>query len=317
MTPKIKSRKKSNNRGAASKKNIIDRSYRSHEVNIENILKEKDQNLFSIRNQDCAAYKLTAEPLKNLKPFFDAKKTWLTVADYSGFEANYLLQHGQHVMASDISDALLREVKAEGLITGYSKQNVEKLMYGDNSFDYVMCKEAFHHFPRAYLGLYEMIRVSKMATILVAEPIDILSKMSLLVLIKNICDKIHPLLINKFWKNRFSWETVGNYVFKVSEREIEKIAMGMGLPYIAFKRYEIFATHKNIDGLSDVPLNQKLHRKIKMKLAGRSLISSLGIVPHSSLCCVVFKEQPSKEIVKKMKDMGFITIQLPTNPYLR
>jgi hypothetical protein len=240
----------------------------------------------------------------------------LTVADYNGLEANYLLQQGQKVMASDISDALLKEVKAGGLISGYSKQNVEKLTYRDNAFDYVMCKEAFHHFPRAYVGLYEMIRVSRMAAILVTEPIDILSKMSLLVLIKNICDRINPLLINKFWKNRFSWETVGNYVYKVSEREIEKIAMGMGLPYIAFKRYEIFATHTPIDGLSDVPLNRKLYRKIKMKLAIRSLISSLGIIPHSSLCCIVFKEHPSEEIVKKMKDKGFITIQLPSNPYL-
>jgi hypothetical protein len=162
-----------------------------------------------------------------------------------------------------------------------------------------------------------MIRVSRIATILVTEPIDILSKMSLLVLIKNVCDRMHPLLINKLWKNRFSWETVGNYVFKISEREIEKIAMGMGLPYIAFKRFEIFASHKTIDGMSDVPINQKLYRKIKMKLAGRSFISSLGIVPHSSLCCVVFKEQPGEEIVKKMKDKGFITIQLPANPYLK
>jgi hypothetical protein len=179
-----------------------------------------------------------------------------------------------------------------------------------------MCKEAFHHFPRAYLGLYEMIRVSKIATILVTEPIDILSKMSLLVLIKNVCDRIHPLLINKLWKNRFSWETVGNYVFKISEREIEKIAMGMGLPYIAFKKYTNFNGHKKYDGMMDVPLNQKLYEKIKLKLAGRSLISSLGIVPHGSLCCVVFKEQPSEEIVKNMKDKRFITIQLPANPYL-
>jgi len=317
MTTKIKSHKGSKNPRTTSKKNLTDINYQAHEVHIENMVKEKEQNLFHIRNQDCAAYKLTAEPLKNLEPFFDAKKTWLTVADYNGLEANYLVQQGQNVVASDISDALLKEVKAEGLIPEYSKQNVEKLTYGDDSFDYVMCKEAFHHFPRAYLGLYEMIRVSRMATILLTEPIDILSKMSLLVLIKNMCDRIHPLLINKLWKNRFSWETVGNYVFKISEIEIEKIAMGMGLPYIAFKRYEIFATHKNIDGLSDVPLNQKVYRKIKMKLAMRSIISSVGIIPHSSLCCVVFKEQPSEEIVKKMKEKGFITIQLPSNPYLK
>ena len=161
-----------------------------------------------------------------------------------------------------------------------------------------------------------MIRVSKSATILVTEPIDILSKMSLLVFMKNICDKINPFFINKIWKNRFSWESVGNYVFKISEREIEKIAMGMGLPYIAFKRYDNFKSHEKIEGLSDVPINQKLYRKIKRKLALRSFISSVGIIPHGSLCCVVFKEQPSEEEIRGLKGRGFITIQLPKNPYL-
>lgn len=155
-----------------------------------------------------------------------------------------------------------------------------------------------------------------MAAGLVTEPIDILSKMSLLVFIKNICDKINPLFINKIWKNRFSWESVGNYVFKISEREIEKIAMGIGLPFIAFKRYDNFKSHEKIDGLFDVPINQKLYRKIKMKLAFRSFISSLGIVPHGSLCCVLFKEQPSEKIIMDLKERGFITIQLPKNPYL-
>jgi hypothetical protein len=161
-----------------------------------------------------------------------------------------------------------------------------------------------------------MIRVSKTATVLVTEPIDILSKMSLLVLVKNICDKINPLLINKIWKNRFSWEPVGNYVFKISEREIEKIAMGIGLPCIAFKRYDNFKSHENIEGLFDVPINKKLYRKIKLKLAIRSFISSLGIIPHGSLCCVLFKEQPGEKVVRWMKNLGFIIIPLPKNPYL-
>jgi hypothetical protein len=259
---------------------------------------------------------LITEPLEFLTPFFDTSKTWLTIGDYSGLEANYLLQRHQNVIASDLSDAMLKEARSEGLIKEYSKQNVERLTYNDNSFDYVICKEAFHHFPRAYLGLYEMIRISKTATVLVTEPIDILSKMSLLVFIKNICDKINPLFINKIWKNRFSWESVGNYVFKISEREIEKIAMGIGLPCIGFKRYDNFKSHENIEGLSDVPVNQKLYRKIKMKLALRSFISSLGIIPHGSLCCILFKQQPGKEVMKGMKERGFITLQLPKNPYL-
>ena len=300
----------------AASENNIDSNYQAQESNIINMVRDKEHVLFHIKNQNCAAYKLYSEPLKFLTPFFDSNKTWLTIGDYSGLEANYLLQRNQHVVASDLSDAILKEAASEGLIQEYSKQNVERLTYNDNAFHYVVCKEAFHHFPRAYLGLYEMIRVSKTAAILVTEPIDILSKMSLLVLVKNICDKIHPLFINKVWKNRFSWETVGNYVFKISEREIEKIAMGIGLPCIAFKRYDHFKSHTQIDGMLDVPINQKLYKKIKLKLALRSFISSLGIIPHGSLCCVVFKEQPDEKVKLGMKNLGFSIIQLPKNPYL-
>jgi 2-polyprenyl-3-methyl-5-hydroxy-6-metoxy-1,4-benzoquinol methylase len=300
----------------AASENMIDSNYQAQETNIIKMVSEKEQVLFHIKNQNCAAYKLITEPLEFLTPFFDTTKTWLTIGDYSGLEANYLLQRNQNVIASDLSDAILKEAKSEGLINEYSKQNVERLTYNDNSFNYVICKEAFHHFPRAYLGLYEMIRVNKTAAVLVTEPIDILSKMSLLVFIKNICDTINPLFIDRIWKNRFSWESVGNYVFKISEREIEKIAMGIGLPCIAFKRYDNFKSHENIEGLFDVPLNQKLYRKIKMKLALRGVLSSLGIIPHGSLCCVLFKEQPSEKVIKSMKERGFITIQLPKNPYL-
>ena len=301
---------------AVSESNV-DSNYQAQETNIEKMVREKDQVLYHIKNQNCAAYKLIAEPLEFLTPFYDSSKTWLTIGDYSGLEANYLLQRKQNVLASDLSDAMLKEAKSERLIQDYSKQNVERLTYTDNSFDYVVCKEAFHHFPRAYLGLYEMIRVCRNATILVTEPIDILSKISILVLIKNICDRINPLLINKVWKNRFSWESVGNYVFKISEREIEKIAMGMGLPFIAFKRYEHFKSHITIDGLMDVPINQKLYKKIKLKLAIRSFISSLGIIPHGSLCCVVFKQHPNEKLARDLRDMGFIIIPLPKNPYLK
>lgn len=300
----------------ARSKNMIDSNYQAQETNIINMVREKEQVLFHIKNQNCAAYKLISESLEFLSPFFDITKTWLTIGDYSGLEANYLLLRDQNVVASDLSDAMLKEAKSDGLIKEYSKQNVEQLTYNDKSFDYVVCKEAFHHFPRAYLGLYEMIRVCKTAAILVTEPIDILSKMSLLVLVKNMCDKINPLFINKLWKNRFSWETVGNYVFKISEREIEKIAMGIGLPYIAFKRYDNFKSYEKIEGMFDVPINQKLYRKIKLKLAIRSFISSLGIIPHGSLCCIIFKEQPGEKVLRDMIDRGFITIPLPKNPYL-
>ena len=162
-----------------------------------------------------------------------------------------------------------------------------------------------------------MIRVCRKAVILVAEPIDILSKISVLVLIKNLLDAIDPLLINKIWKNRFSFETVGNYVYKISEREVEKIAMGMGLPYLAFKGHNLTLEYWNISGILDVPFNKRAYKKAKRQWFLRNLISAIGLLPYNQLCCVVFKEKPSESVIEKLKSAGYKTIQLPHNPYLK
>jgi 2-polyprenyl-3-methyl-5-hydroxy-6-metoxy-1,4-benzoquinol methylase len=297
-------------------KNLIDKSYEAQEADIAKIVPNKEQNLFHIKNKDCAAYRLTAEPLENLTPFLDAQKSWLTVADYNGFEANFLMEKGQNVVASDISDAMLKEANADGLIGEYRKENVEALTFEDESFDYVMCKEAFHHFPRAYLALYEMIRVSRSAAILVGEPIDILSKMSLLVFVKNILDAINPRLIDRFWKNRFSFETVGNYVFKISVREVEKIAMGIGLPCIAYRKFNIYLSNGPTEGLWDVPLNTTVYKKIQSRMAVLNFFNGLGLFPHHMICCVLFKEPPTASVLDRMKQQGFQILQLPRNPYL-
>ncbi len=299
------------------KKNLITNNYIAQQKNISEVIANKNDLFFHIENKECAAYKLTADPLKYLDPFISTTKKWLTIGDYNGFEAHYLLQKKQNVVASDISDVVLKKAYARGLIKKYSMQNVENISYTDNAFDYVMCKEAFHHFPRAYLALYEMIRVCKLAIIMVTEPIDILSKMSTLLFFKNILDKINPFLINRIWKNRFSWETVGNYVFKISEREIEKIAMGMGLPCIAFKRYNHFKSHTPIEGMLDVPLNINLYKRIQRKLRIKNFISRVGLIPYDSVCTVIFKIQPEEKVVQKLLDLGYNVLRLPTNPYLK
>jgi SAM-dependent methyltransferase len=249
-----------------------------------------------------------------LEPFWIKPNSWLTIADYNGLEANFLANKSQKVLASDISDAFLAEAKSEGLIENYQKINVEHIDYSDNSFDYVSCREAFHHFPRAYLGLYEMIRVSKKAAIII-EPIDILTKMPLLLLVKNILDRINPLLINKLWKNRFSFEKVGNYVFKISEREIEKMAMGIGLRLIAFKGINILTNCK--ENSIVVPHDRELLREIQRKFRFQDFLCRMKIIPYNNICCVIFKEYPDPNTITKMRDLGYKIIDLPANPYLK
>jgi Methyltransferase domain len=295
------------------------KSYISQKNNIENKksgINTLEDCLFTFKNRDCFLSRMQRRPLGYaLTPFLVNTNNWLTIGDYAGVEANYLKENHQNSTASDLSDAILSEVAKQGFISNYTVVNVEHIKFEDNSYDYVFCKEAFHHFPRAYLGLYEMIRVADKAAILL-EPIDILSKMPLLMFIKNILDRINPTYINKIWKNRFSFETVGNYVFKISEREVEKIAMGIGLPCIAFKGINVFFTHKEVRGGKDVPTNKKLWNKVIFRLKILDLLCFLSLIPHNTLCNIIFKKMPDDFLVQRLKADGYKVIFLPKNPYL-
>jgi ubiquinone/menaquinone biosynthesis C-methylase UbiE len=299
--------------------NITIRSYEAHDrYRQENFLKEDNEDhFFLLKNKDCVWYKMTIRNLEIFKPLFKEKNKWLTIGDYNGFEAKYLSEQNQDATASDISDVYLKASHNHQLIDKYAKINVECIEYAENDFDYVFCKESFHHFPRAYLGLYEMIRVAKKGLILV-EPVDALEKMPWLLLLKNICDCFHPYLINKIWKNRFSWETIGNYVFKISDREIEKIAMGMGLPCIAFK--EVNTILKSLPAkwgdIQKAPLDERLYNKVKRKYAIWDFICKWRIIPYNTFCAIIFKEKPSQKLLDDLRSNNYRVIELPPNPYI-
>jgi len=253
--------------------------------------------------------------LELTKPFVSEKKSWLTVGDGYGFDANYFFRKGLDVTATDISGTFLPLSQSHGFFEKYSVENVEKLSFGDGSFDYIFCKEAYHHFPRPYLGVYEMLRVAREAVILI-EPHDPISKMPLLLALRNIFDRFDTALLQKYWKNRYSFEEVGNYVFKLSEREMDKLANGIGLPMVAFKGinnnyYHPATAKEKADDSSPA------FRKIKRKLAFHDLLTQLSLVPSQVLCAVIFKKIPSKETMEAMKREGFQIHIFPPNPYAR
>ena len=288
-------------------------SQQKHELRIDNLMVEKDKRFYALKYQDCASYHINIRTLEILKPLLNESCTWLTIGDYNGFEAKYFDEHKQTATATDVSDSMLIDACKEGYIKRFSKENVEHLSFADGSFDYVSCRESFHHFPRAYLGLYEMIRVAKKGVVL-TEPIDILAKSPLLLLIKNIFDIFDPILINRIWKNRFSWETMGNYVFKISEREVEKIAMGIFLPCIAFKGVNMILNYT--DDTSERPTNHKVLNKIIGKEKKLDLLCKLRLIPYNHLCSIIFNQTPDAQTLAELKKEGFTVIHLPPNPYL-
>ena len=293
------------------------RSYEAHSSHHEENFAKGEDHLWAMTHPDSLSHKTLYRTLNVFHPLLREVHSWLTIGDFTGVEAMYLTEQGQKTMASDISDVFLKEAHRLKLIDAYDRINVEQIEYDEDMFDYVLCKEAFHHFPRAYLGLYEMIRVAKKGVVLI-EPTDVFCKMSSLVFLKNFCDLFNPNLINKLWKNRYSWEVVGNYVFKLSEREIEKVAMGMGLPCIAFKGVNIRLKPipASWGDQKKIPIDKRLERKLNRSFFFWDLICRLRIIPHNNLCAIIFKEMPATELLEDLRRNHFQVLELPRNPYL-
>ncbi|MFA4851947.1 MAG: class I SAM-dependent methyltransferase [Bacteroidales bacterium] len=240
---------------------------------------------------------------------------WITVGDGRfGTSAIYIEKAGGKAIATDIDVSLLQIAKEKGWIKEYRYENAESLSFPDNEFNYSFCKESFHHFPRAYLALYEMLRVSKKAAILV-EPNDWIPSPMPRRILQWLKNSIKLLLgIPVPHPDTGNFEPVGNYVFPVSKREIQKIALGMGLPCVAFKEFnDVYiegVEHEKADSTSP------LFKKIKRKLFFMELLYKIGLSGKNHIIAVVFKEVPTQELQNKLSKIGFKIIKLPANPYL-
>lgn len=239
--------------------------------------------------------------------------TWLTVGDGRyGCDSKYIANKGHDVLASDISTTLLEEAKQIGYIKKYSKENAEKMSFKDNEFDYVFCKESYHHFPRPMLALYEILRVSKKGVVLV-EPNDlyITHKLST-ILSTGLISLAKSILGREGGKHRF--EDSGNYLYGVSRREIEKAALGLNYKTVAFKginnAYFPGVEHESL------AVSGPLQRKLKLVIGAADFLCKLGLMDYTILSAIIFKRPPSAELLASLSKEGYEIIHLPNNPFI-
>lgn len=242
----------------------------------------------------------------------DPGAEWLTVGDGRyGSEAHYIMEKGGRAVASDISDALLKEAKEMGFISAYRKENAEHLSVPDLSFDYVVCKESFHHLPRPMMLFYEMARVSRKGFVFI-EPRDLSVLESFRDVLGLMLTRSVSAAVRKH-RTRHRFESTGNYVYALTEVELEKAAMGLELPTVAFKgMHDAYAKGVEFEKLDR---NGPLQRRLKMKIAARNAISRVGVVGYSMLCAVVFKLQPPETVREELRAGRYKVKDLPRNPY--
>jgi SAM-dependent methyltransferase len=264
--------------------------------------------------------------------------SWLTVGDGRwGLDSIRIGERGfLQTLPTNIGETLLKEAKEKGLIKDYRVENAERLSFQNKQFDYVFCKESFHHFPRPYLAIYEMLRVARKAVFLI-EPNDAfiskqpnarLSKRFLLRLPGQIIMGIVNYLRNKpacvyFDDQRHPtqlvesalWESAGNYAYTISRAEAEKIALGINLPQLAFKYYNDFY----IENCEFEPADQqrsKIFREIIQNIQVMDTACEAGVRAYNFIMIGFFLEPMTTTARDAFERRKWTVLDLPTNPYI-
>jgi SAM-dependent methyltransferase len=230
---------------------------------------------------------------------------WLTVGDGAfGSDAHYLLQRGADAVASSLVTDTLQQAAARGFIKDYLQVNAEQIDLPDNSFDFVLCKEAYHHFPRPPIALYEALRVARHAVVLIEpqeqprRPLDVLRSVVKRVLRGDTTTQFEP---------------AGNYIYRLSVRDTERLMTAMGQRCIAFKPFNDFYWGRlaRADGKAD-PLALKA---TQLGVGVQNLLSWLGLMSWGLCCLVVVKGEPDPALASALEVAGFRLRRLPSNPY--
>lgn len=250
------------------------------------------------------------DPILNEEP--DAE--WLTVGDGRyGNDAKYILRKGVDALASDISEILLKEAKDSEYLPDYRVENAESLSFADSEFDYVLCKESYHHFPRPMIALYEMLRVARRGVLLIEPNDTFTSNKSIETIIRNAKNWI-KLFLNRPINNQHSFEESGNYVYSISRREIEKVALGLNYSMVAFKGInDAYFEGVEYEKLSS---NGPLLKKVRKQIKKADMRCKFGLADYGVLSAIIFKTKPSDELLLGLTKGGYEIINLPKNPFI-
>lgn len=294
------------------------------------LAKEKEaihESWFNETTTDFWRHKRMYETIGPLANYY-AASPWLTVGDGRfGLDAIRLKKIFpiKHIFPTDIGENMLRISKEKGYIDGYGIENAEKLSFADNSYDVVFCKEAFHHFPRPYLALYEMLRVSKKAVVMI-EPAEQLvingvkSKPYILSALRLFISKItggkYQPYVPAINELSHAFEEAGNYLYAVSVRELEKLVHGMDLGGLAWKGLND-AYVKGCE-FEEANAGNPLFDSISKSIAsGDELCQAYPqFHQHNMVSVILFKDKPDAVLVQQLQQAGFQLPVVRKNPYV-
>lgn len=232
--------------------------------------------------------------------------SWMTIGDGRfGADTVFLKRAGaKSIHTTSLTDSSLKEAKEKGWIDSFSAENAESLTFPDNSFDFVICKESYHHFPRPPIALYEMLRVARIGIVLI-EPYR--ARFSPLGFLK-------PLFKQLTGRTVFSdYEPSGNYIYRLSIEELYHMARAMDLPSMAWAFDNGVYHPKLFKAKQRTRLETTL---FKLIVGFQNLLSFFRLLSPGGVSCVLFKQEINERLIGCLKHERLKVQKLGRNPYL-
>ena len=244
--------------------------------------------------------------LATVRPLVQAAPAarWLTVGDGAyGSDAAYLRSLGADVTASSLVTETLSTAAERGFIGAYRAENAECITLGDDEVEFVLCKEAYHHFPRPPIALYEMLRVARLGVVLI-EPID------------------GRLLLNGF-KQAVKWalrgdtesrfEPSGNFIYRIDLDETAKLMTAAGELLMAYRRFnDFYFPGLGCDRASGWTRGHVLTR---LCIGVQDVLCQAKLLAWGLATIVLFKGKPESNLLAALTRTGYVVRALPVNPF--
>lgn len=285
----------------------IEISYQKH-INVEKNISEKQQIPLSFLDKECISSWRGRRMRETILPLIGvfSGTSWITIGDGNfGTDAYFLEHHGLKVLATSISDATIAISCQLGYIHQYKQMNAECLTEEDNTFDFAFCKEAFHHFPRPYLALYEMLRVSKQGVVLIEPQKDgnyLLSAIKEFIKVKLRKDK------------SLEYEECGNFIFRINLNELIKIMKAMNYGSIAYRKFnDCYVPKYGMSSIKGMNVGKMLTH---IGIGIQNICCKCFMLDYGLAAIVLFKSHISDSVRIPLLEGGFRVIDLPDNPYL-
>jgi ubiquinone/menaquinone biosynthesis C-methylase UbiE len=234
--------------------------------------------------------------------------SWLTVGD-GGADGWMLRRLGAgRVTASSISDARLKQLQQSGHLADIEVRaiNAEAIDLPDRSVDFILCKEAYHHFPHAPLAFYEFLRVARRGFLLI-EPSELASRRPL-----DVVRTFAKLVLRQRPPIYEYFEPVGNFIYRVSQREVERMLTAIQSPWFAIHDFNSFATK----WLSNRPRSSNTARALfQLGIGVQDVLARSGLMSPGMCALFVPTGSTANETQDIFRGAGFRIVRLPRNPY--